>query len=92
MYTSFINEINGTNNNMITLTQVKSALVSAGIAAVLGVAGYILSVGDIFQIDIRGLSNVAVLSFLTAFVTVVSLIKSAGTTRAGTFAGVQIKK
>ena len=72
---------------MITLTQIKSALVSAGIAAVLGVAGYILSVGDIFLIDIRGLSNVAVLSFLTAFVTVVSLIKSAGTTRAGNFAG-----
>lgn len=73
---------------MITLTQVKSALVSAVIAAVLGVAGYILSVGDIFKIDVHSLSNVAALSALVAFV---SLVKSAGTTPAGTFMGAKVK-
>lgn len=66
----------------------KSALVSAGIAAVLSVAGYVVGVGDVFKLDPHALINAGVLSALTA---IVSLIKSAITTDQGTALGVQVK-
>lgn len=64
--------------------KVKSAIVSAVITAVLAVAGYIIGVGDVFNIDVHALVNVASLSTLTAFV---SLIKAFFTTDRGNFAG-----
>lgn len=65
-------------------TKVKSALVSGFIAAFMGVAGYVIGIGDIFLLDGHALANVAVLSALTA---VVSLVKSSMTNYEGKFAG-----
>ena len=77
---------------MINLSweNIKSALVSALIMAVIGMISYILQVGDIFKIDIKTLINIGVMAGLTAGV---SLIKSLFTTKAGNFVGVvKIKK
>ena len=63
---------------------VKSALVSAAITAVLTGAGYIIGVGDVFNLDVHALVNVVSLSALTAFV---SLVKSFFTTPSGDFVG-----
>ena len=71
----------------ITLTNLKSALVSGVITGVLGVAGYIIGVGDIFKLDVHTLVNVGALAALT---TIVSLVKSFLTTPAGNFAGVVV--
>jgi len=68
----------------MTITNIKSALVSGVITGVLGIAVYIIGVGDIFNLDVRTLANVGVLSALT---TIVSLIKSLLTTSAGNFVG-----
>lgn len=72
---------------MFTLnwTNIKGAIVSAVITAVLAIAGYIIGVGDIFSIDVHALVNVGALSVLTALV---SVIKSLLTTQSGDFAGV----
>lgn len=64
--------------------KVKGALISAAITAILTGAGYIIGVGDIFNIDLRALANVVSLSALTALV---SLIKAFFTTPQGEFAG-----
>jgi hypothetical protein len=66
----------------------KSALVSGVITGILGVAGYIIGVGDVFALDVHTLVNVAALSGLT---TVVSLIKAGLTTNTGTLGGIKIK-
>ena len=63
----------------------KSALVSTILMAVLGVAGYIIGLGDIFQIDWRALANVGVMALLTG---VVSLIKNFLTSDSGKFANI----
>lgn len=68
----------------LSLVNVKSSLVSAAITAVLAIAGYIIGVGDVFNIDVHALVNVGALSALTAFV---SLIKSFFTTESGNFVG-----
>ena len=67
---------------------IKSALVSAVIAAVLSISGYIVSVGDVFNLDPHALINAGVLSAVTA---IVSLLKAGLTTNRGTIAGMQIK-
>ena len=72
----------------MTLTNLKSALVSGIITGVLGIAGYIIGVGDVFKLDVHSLVNVFALSALT---TIVSLIKSVMTTSDGTVAGIQVK-
>lgn len=74
------------NNEIFTLniTQVKSAIVSGVLTAILGAAGYIIGVGDVFAIDVHALTNVTALAFLT---TVVSLVKSLLTTSQGNFIG-----
>lgn len=73
----------------MNLTNVKSALVSALITAVLAGAGYIIGVGNVFTIDVHALVNVLSLSALTALV---SLLKALGTTPSGSFIGVvQVK-
>ncbi len=70
-------------------TNIKSALVSVGLAVVLATAGYIISLGDVFKIEIHTFINVAVMA---ALVGVVSLVKSYMTDENGKFAGVtQIK-
>lgn len=67
-----------------TLTNVKSALISALLTAVLSFAVYVLGVGDVFKLDVHAAVNVVALSALTALV---SFIKSSFTTSAGNFAG-----
>ena len=65
-------------------TNIKSALVSAVITAILAGAGYIIGVGNVFQIDVHAFVNVLALSALTALV---SVIKSLLTTSQGNFVG-----
>lgn len=81
-----VGHYNFNKNNMFTLnwTNVKSALVSAFITAVLGIGGYVIGVGDVFRLDVHTLVNVASLSALTTFV---SLLKSFLTTDQGNFVG-----
>lgn len=52
--------------------------------AFLGIAGYVIALGDIFLIDARALINIGVMAFLT---TIVSLIKAFLTNRSGEFVG-----
>ena len=77
------------NNGVFKLdwSNVSSAVVSGVITGVLGIAGYIIGVGDVFNLDVHTLLNVGALSALTA---VVSLIKSLLTTNSGTVAGIQV--
>ena len=72
----------------MNFTNIKSALVSGVIAGILGIAGYIISVGDVFKLDVHSIVNVGILAFLT---TIVSLIKTILTTGQGTIVGIQIK-
>jgi len=74
------------NNQLLSLnlTQVKSALVSAALTALLAMAGYIISVGDIFAVDLYALANAGSLAALTG---IVSLLKSTLTTPQGNFVG-----
>ena len=68
----------------ISLTTLKSALVSVCLMAILAGAGYIIESGDIFSIDWRALANIGVIALLTG---VVSIIKSLFTNSNGVFAG-----
>jgi len=68
----------------INLTQLKSALVSGVLTAILAGIGYIVGLGDIFAIDVHALVNVIALSFGTA---IVSLIKALLTDNDGAFVG-----
>lgn len=68
----------------INWVNIKSALVSALITAVLAIAGYIIGIGDVFKLDLHTLINVASISGLTALV---SIIKSYFTTNDGNFLG-----
>lgn len=68
----------------LTWSNVKGAIVSAVITGVLAIVGYIIGVGDVFNIDFRALVNVGSLSALTA---ITSLIKSLLTTKSGDFVG-----
>lgn len=68
----------------LSTTNIKSALVSALLTAILAIAGYIIGVADVFKIDVHALINVGALSALTA---IVSLIKSFLTTDGGKFVG-----
>lgn len=65
-------------------TNIKSALVSGVLTAILGGAGYVIGLGNIFSVDIHTLANIVVLAFLVA---VVSLIKQLLTTSQGNFVG-----
>lgn len=67
---------------------IKSALISGLITGVLATAGYVIGLGDVFQIQIKPMINVFALSALT---TIVSLIKSSMTTGTGKVMGVKIK-
>lgn len=77
-------------NNMQNLfsvnwMNVKSALTSAILAVILGISGYIIGIGDLWQIDVHSLINIGTMSFL---VSIVSLLKSFLTDNKGDFAGV----
>lgn len=63
----------------------KSALISTLLMAFLGVAGYVISLQNVFAIDWHALVNVAVMSLLTGLV---SLTKNFLTSNSGVFAGV----
>lgn len=64
---------------------VRSALCSAIVTAVLGGAGYILGIGDVFKLDVHTLVNIGALAGLTA---IVSLLKNFLTSNQGNFVGV----
>ncbi len=69
----------------LSMTNVKSAIVSGVITAILAGASYIIGLNDVFAIDVHALINVISLAGMTA---IVSLIKSLLTTDSGSFAGV----
>ncbi len=69
----------------LSLGNFKSALVSAFVTAVLGMAGYVIGVGDVFNLNFHSLINIGVLSLLTA---IVSLLKNFLTTDSGKFLNV----
>lgn len=73
-------------NKIFTLswTNVKSALITALLTAVLAMGAYVLGIGDIFKIDWKAITNIGVLSLITA---IVSIIKSLLTTDKGKFLG-----
>lgn len=71
-------------NQMINLTNVKGALVSTLLMAVLAGLVYVLNVGDVFALDVKSLVNVVTLSLATGFI---SLIKSLLTSDEGIFLG-----
>lgn len=73
----------------MNFTNIKSALVSAVLMAILTVAGYVISLGNIFAIDWKVMANLGVISLLTGLV---SLIKNYLTNDDGKFVGtLQIK-
>ncbi len=84
----YLSDFNPSLLNYMTWINLKSALVSGVIVGILGVAGYILNIGDIFKLDLHTLANVGAISALTA---IVSLLKSVATTTNGKIAGIQIK-
>ncbi len=69
----------------ITLAQLKSALVSTVLVAVMAIIGYITGVGDIFSLDWKVLINIGVMALLAGLA---SVIKNLLTTDSGNFAGV----
>lgn len=65
---------------------VKGAVVSLVVAALVAIGFYVLQVGDVFKLDWHVLVNAAAIAFVT------SLLKSLGTTSEGKFVGaVQVK-
>ena len=75
-------------NMTLSLVNLKSALVSAVLMALVGIIAYVLQVGNIFALDFHTLANVGAVAFLTGLI---SFFKSSLTSPVGTFAGVQIK-
>lgn len=74
------------NSGILKLSwaNVRGALVTAFITAVITIFIYIIGVGDIFALNYKALANVGVLSALTAFV---DLVRSALTTSKNNFVG-----
>lgn len=68
----------------ITFNVIKSAFVSLVLMALLQVAGYLISLGDLWKIDVHTLVNISVISLATGLV---SLIKNVLTTDNGNFVG-----
>ncbi len=65
-------------------TDIKSAVVTVVLTAVLAGIGYVIGIGDVFSVDIHTLTNIVSLSLLTG---VVSIIKALLTTKSGNFVG-----
>lgn len=68
----------------ISWTNMKSAIVSGILAAIVSMAVYVIGLGDIFKTDLHSLINIGAISLLT---TIVSLLKSFMTTSSGSFLG-----
>lgn len=71
----------------VTKTNIKSAVMSVVLTAVLGMAAYIVGIGDVFNIDIHSLANIGALAFLNGLI---SLCKAFLTTSEGNLAGVKV--
>jgi hypothetical protein len=70
------------------LTNLKSALLTAVMMAVLAMAGYAIGVGDVFALKTHELVNSGVMALLAG---IVSYIKSSITNSAGQSFGIQVK-
>lgn len=68
----------------ITLTTIKSALVSGFLMAFIIMGGYVISLGNIFAVDWRIMANLGIISLLTSLV---SVAKNALTNDNGSFVG-----
>lgn len=66
---------------------IKSALISVGIAVVLAISGYIIGVGNVYALDVHVLVNSGAMAF---FIALVSLLKSTNTDSTGNFMGIKI--
>ena len=66
----------------ISFTNIKSALVYGVLTAILMMALYAVSVGDVFALNMKELTNAGVFGFITV---VVSLLKNLLTTDGGKF-------
>ena len=69
----------------LTVTNIKGALVSTVLMAVLAGAGYVVGLGDVFLVESKTLINIVVIALLTG---VVSLVKNLLTNKEGVFVGV----
>lgn len=78
-----------TNMFSLDLTNVKGALMSGALAAIVGMLIYIATTGDVFAIQIHPLVNAFVLPFVTALIA--SLGKNYVTGSDGKALGVQVK-
>jgi hypothetical protein len=68
----------------LNLASFKSALVSTVLMAILAMLVYIIGLGDVWQIDLKALTNIGILALATGLV---SLIKNFLTSNDGNFAG-----
>lgn len=68
----------------VSWTDIKSALVSGGVMALVIIIANVIETGDIFNLNWKELANIGVIAFLTSFV---SVLKSLLTTSEGNFAG-----
>jgi hypothetical protein len=69
----------------ISWINIKSALVYGVLSAILMMALYAISIGDVFALDMKALVNAGVFGFITVLT---SLIKNLLTTDEGKFIGV----
>jgi hypothetical protein len=74
------------NNKIFSInwTNIKSAIISTVLTAILAMAVYVVSLNDIFVINLHTLINIGSISLLTG---IISLIKSFLTTDTGRFLG-----
>jgi len=73
---------------MFTITNIKSALLSTVLMAIVGMAVYVIGLGDVFLIELKPLVNVGAIALLTGIVSVIkSLLTSYDTGKA---VGVQV--
>lgn len=71
--------------NKLTIENIKGALVSGVLMAVLATIAYVSQTGDIFAIDVKVLANIFVTALLTS---VTSIVKNLLTNNAGEFGGI----
>lgn len=72
----------------MNITNLKSALVSAVLMAILAVLAFIVQQGSIFGLNVQQVANVFVISLFTA---IVSFVKNSFTSPVGTFAGIKVR-
>lgn len=73
----------------LNATNVKSAVVSGLLTALLAMAMYVIGLGDVFAINTKEITNIGAMALITS---IVSLLKSLLTTDDGKFMGsVEVK-